>query len=131
MAKKLLLLTLVFFISSPNMLTVRAQSGAEKQGDELSKIRANVAKRGVGPKAKVKVVLLDGTKLQGYVSEAGAETFTVTDAKTGTTVVVKYSQVKQVKDSGRSRGAKIALIVGIAAVAFTVIIGVVNSALDD
>ena len=131
MINKLLLLALVFLIASPNIAPARTQSGAEKQGEELSKIRANVAKRGVGPKAKVKVVLLDGTKLQGYISEAQAETFTVTDAKTGGNVVVKYGQVKQVKGDGLSRGAKIALGLGIAIVAFTVIIGVVNSALDD
>ena len=131
MINKLLMLTLVFLISSPNMMPARAQSGAEKQGEELSKIRSNVAKRGVGPNAKVKVVLLDDTKLQGYVSEAGAENFTVTDAKTGGSVVVKYAQVKQLKGNGLSKGAKIALGVAIAIVAFTVIIGVVNKALDD
>lgn len=131
MVNKLLLLTLVFLISSPNMMPARAQSVAEKQGEEFSKIRSNVAKRGVGPNAKVKVVLLDGTKLQGYVSEARAETFTVTNAKTGAIVVLKYGQVKQVKGSGLSKGAKIALGVGIGIVAFTVIIGVVNAALDD
>jgi sRNA-binding regulator protein Hfq len=131
MAKKLLLLILAFFISSPNVLPARAQSGAEKQGEELSKIRSKVAKRGVGPKAKVKITLVDGTKLQGYVSEARADSFTVTDAKTGGSVVVEYSQVKQLKGEGLSKGAKIALVVGIAVVAFTVIIGAVNAALDD
>ena len=131
MTKKLLLLMLAFFISSPNVLLARAQSGAEKQGEELSKIRSKVAKRGVGPNAKVKVTLQDGTKLQGYISEARADNFTVTDAKTGGSVVVEYSQVKQLKGDGLSKGAKIALGVGIAVVAFTVIIGVVNAALDD
>ena len=131
MARKLLLLTLVFFIGSLNMPLAQAQAGAEKQGEELSKIRSDVAKRGVGPKAKVKVVLLDGTKLQGYVSEAGADTFTINDSKTGGSVVVKYSQVKQLKGNGLSKGAKIGIGVGIGVAAFVVIIGVVNAALDD
>lgn len=131
MARKLLLLILAFFISSPNVLPARVQSGAEKQGEELSKIRSKVAKRGVGPNAKVKITLVDGTKLQGYVSEARADSFTVTDAKTGGSVVVEYSQVKQLKGEGLSKGAKIALGLGIAVVAFTVIIGAVNAALDD
>ena len=131
MTKRLLLLILAFFISSPNVLPARAQSSAEKQAEELSKIRSKVAKRGVGPNAKVKITLVDGTKLQGYVSEARADGFTVTDAKTGGSVVVEYSQVKQLKGEGLSKGAKIALGVGIAVVAFTVIIGVVNAALDD
>lgn len=131
MTKKLLLLMLAFFISSPNVPLARAQSGAEKQGEEVSKIRSKVAKRGVGPKAKVKVTLLDGTKLQGYISESRADSFTVTDAKTGGSVVVEYGQVKQLKGDGLSKGAKIAFVVGIAVVAFTVIIGVVNAALDD
>ena len=131
MINKLLLLTLIFLISTPTTVLARAQSGAEKQREELSKIRSNVAKRGVGPDAKVKVILLNGTKLQGYVSEAGAETFTVTDAKTGRSVVVKYGEVKEVKGNGLSKGAKIALGVGIGIVAFTVIIGLVNKSLDD
>lgn len=131
MINKLLLLTLIFLISTPNVALARTQSAAEKQREELSKIRSNVAKRGVGPDAKVKVILLDGTKLQGYVSEAGAETFTVTDAKTGGSVVVKYSEVKELKGNGLSKGAKTALGVGIALVAFTVIIGLVNKSLDD
>ena len=131
MVNRLIVFALVFSIGSPSMMTARAQSGAEKQGEELSKVRSNVAKRGVGPNAKVKVVLLDGTKLQGYVSEAKVENFTVTDAKTGGSTVVKYGQVKEVRGAGLSRGTRIALIAGIAVVAFTVIIGVVNSALDD
>jgi hypothetical protein len=131
MPNKFLSLVLAVFISSLNVLPACAQSGAEKQGEELSKIRSKVAKRGIGPQAKVKVTLLDGTKLQGYVSEASVDSFTVSDAKTGGSVVVAYNQVKQLKGDGLSAGAKIAFGVGIGVVAFTVIIGVVNAALDD
>ena len=131
MTKKLLLLILAFFISSPTVPSACAQSGADKQGEEVSKLKSKVAKRGVGPDAKVKVTLLDGTRIQGYISEARTDSFTVTDAKTGGRVVVEYSQVKQLKGDGLSRGAKIGFGVGIAVVAFTVIIGIVNAALDD
>ena len=131
MPKKFLSLVLLFFISSLNVLPASAQSGARKQREELSKIRSEVAKRGVGPKAKVKVTLLDDTKLQGYISESSGDSFTVTDTQTGGSTIVLYSQVKRLKGGGLSTGTKIALVVGIGVVAFTVIIGVVNAALDD
>jgi len=131
MTKKLLSLALALFISGLNVLPTYARSSSAGQAEQLSSIKSQVAKLGIGPRAKVKVTLLDGKKLQGYVSEAGADSFTVTEAKTGRGVAVGYSQVKQLKRSGLSTGKKIALGVGIAAAAFTIIIGVVNAALDD
>lgn len=131
MTKKLLSLVLSLFIIGLSVLPACARSGTSGQGEGVSRTKSQVAKRGIGPKAKVKVTLLDGTKLEGYISEAGADSFTVTDAKTGGSMVVVYSQVKQLKGDGLSTGKKIALGVGIVAVAFTIIIGVVNAALDD
>ena len=42
-------------------------------------IKANLLKLGTGESARVKVKLRDQTKLEGYISEAGEETFTVTN----------------------------------------------------
>lgn len=131
MLRKFLSLVLVFFIGGLYVMPTSAESGTGKQAEEVSKLRSKVAKRGTGPRAKVKVTLLDGTKLQGYISEASVDNFTVNDARTGRNVVVEYSRVKELKGDGLSRGTKIALGVGIAAAAFTVIIGVLNAALDD
>jgi hypothetical protein len=58
----------------------------------------------------VKVKLRDQTKIEGYISDVGAETFTVTNRKTG-----GLPSGKSVQGNNLSRGAKIAIGVGIAA----------------
>jgi len=62
--------------------------------------RAVVTRVGVGEKAKVEVRLPDDTKVRGYVSEASADSFTVTDAKTGAARTFNYDEVEQVKKRG-------------------------------
>ncbi len=64
----------------------------------------------------------DKTKLEGYVSAVGDDSFVVTDIKTGVATTVAYPQVKKVKGNNLSTGAKIAIGVGIAAVVLVVII---------
>ena len=64
------------------------------------KARAGVERAGVGPKSRVEVRLRDNTKVKGYVSEAGADSFTVTDSKTGATRAVAYADVAQFKRQG-------------------------------
>ncbi|MGH9944924.1 MAG: hypothetical protein ACRD9R_21450 [Pyrinomonadaceae bacterium] len=87
----------------------------------IEEIKAKVLKHGTGAKARVKVKLMDGTKLKGLISAAGEESFVLTNAKTKQTTTVAYREVREVKGQGMSRGAKIgigvAVGVGIAAVA--------------
>ena len=101
------------------------------QGDAASdKVKANVAKRGTGPKAKVAVKLKDKTKVKGYISQSGNDSFTVTDSKTGQVRTLAYSDVSEVKKSGgMSLAAKIGIGVGIGlgAVALFAAIGCATS----
>jgi hypothetical protein len=101
--------------------TVHAQTGAESQ--LTSQTRARVQKMGVGQSARVEVKLRDNTKLKGYVSATAADSFTVTDAKTGASRTVTYTDVTQVKKSGGGLSARMWLIIGGAATA-AVIVGV-------
>ncbi len=83
------------------------------------KARATVEQLGVGTGAKVEVKLRDTTKLKGYISQIGDDSFTVTDSK-GTSDTVKYSEVVQVKKAGGGWGTRNWLIVGgVAAAAVT------------
>jgi hypothetical protein len=75
--------------------TVSARAAGDAQAVEQA--RAKVASLGVGERARVEVKLRDDTKLKGYVSAAGADSFTVTDAKTGAARNVAYADVAQVK----------------------------------
>jgi hypothetical protein len=91
-----------------------AATNAEREARRAEKVRAQLAKLGTGPDARVKLELRDKTKLEGYVSEAGADSFVVTD-KTGAATAVPYPQVGKAQGNNLSTGAKIAIGVGIGA----------------
>ena len=84
------------------------------QGEQkAARVKADVAKRGTGEKARVVVKLQDGSKLKGYVSQAGDDSFTLTDTKSGQTRTLSYSDVAQVKKpGGLPLGAKIGIGMG-------------------
>ena len=103
------------------MAPVYAASKEEKQVRFALKVKKNVLKFGTGQSARVKVKLHDKTKLQGYISAADEERFTVTDA-TGMATTVTYPQVKSVQGNNLSTGAKIAIGVGIAATVIFIIL---------
>lgn len=123
MFRKLVTLILVALVI--NLVGVRlayAESKEEKQARFAEKVKTNVLKLGTGESTRVKVKLRDKSKLEGYISDAGAETFTVTDRKTGVATTVAYPQVKSVQGNNLSTGAKIAIGVGIAAAIIFIIL---------
>ena len=123
MSRKLVSLLLVALVI--NLAGVRlayAESKEEKQARFAEKIKANVLKLGIGESTRVKVKLRDQAKLEGYISDAGAETFSVTNRKTGVATTVAYPQVKSIWGNNLSTGAKIAIGVGIAAAVIFIIL---------
>ena len=122
MLRKLISVSLVMLLLNLVCMTpVYAASKEEKQARFASKVKENVLKFGTGQSARVKVKLHDKTKLQGYISVADDEQFTVTDA-TGMATTVTYPQVKRVQGNNLSTGAKIAIGVGIAATVIFIIL---------
>ncbi|HEX8282383.1 MAG TPA: hypothetical protein VF588_03470 [Pyrinomonadaceae bacterium] len=91
-----------------------AGTKAEKEARRAEKVRTQLAKIGTGKDALVRVELRDKTKLEGYVSEAGAESFVITN-KAGVATVVPYPQVRKAQGNNLSTGAKIAIGAGVAA----------------
>ena len=89
-------------------------TNAEKEAKRAEKVRTQLSKLGTGTNARIKVVLRDKTKLEGYVSAADADTFTVTD-NAGKSTSVPYPQVSKAKGNNLSTGAKVAIGVGIGA----------------
>ncbi|HEX8282384.1 MAG TPA: hypothetical protein VF588_03475 [Pyrinomonadaceae bacterium] len=89
-----------------------AKTGAEKEAKRVEKVRAQLAKLGTGKDARVRIELRDKTRLEGYVSEAGAESFVVVD-KAGAATTVPYPQLGKAKGNNLSTGAKIAIGVGV------------------
>ena len=123
MSKKLLCLTVVFLlVNVAGVHTIHAASKEEKEARFVEKVRENILKLGTGPNASIEVKLRDNTKVKGYVSEAGDESFVIVNAKTSIPETIPYPQVKQVKGHNLSSGARIAIGVGIAVGILTVLI---------
>lgn len=91
-----------------------ANTNPKKDAERAGKVRTQLSKLGTGTNARIKVELRDKTKLEGYVSAADADTFTVTD-NTGKTTAMPYPQVNKAKGNNLSTGAKIAIGAGIGA----------------
>src|SRR5215218_7854390 len=89
-----------------------AATSAEKEARRAEKVRTQVAKLGTGKDALVRVELRDKTKLEGYVSEVGDESFVITN-KAGVATVVTYPQVSKAQGHNLSTGAKIGIGIGI------------------
>ena len=120
--KPIALLLVALVINLAGARLAFANSKEEKQARFAEKIRLNVLKLGTGESTRIKVKLRDQTKLEGYISDAGAETFTVTNRKTGVATTIAYPQVKSVQGNNLSTGAKIAIGVGVAAAIIFIIL---------
>ena len=90
--------------------------------DNAEKVKAAVLKRGTSEKKAVRVKLLNGTKMKGYISQIGDDSFTVTDSKTKQQTVVAYRDAARVEGRGLSGGARIGIIVGVAVTATAVVL---------
>jgi hypothetical protein len=125
--KKIVYLLSLLLICTPAMRTFAAGQSSDKTAGKIEKARKNVAKLGVGSKAKATITLNDGSKVKGYVYSAGDEDFVIHDRKTDAPTTVKYIDVKSVNDERGHRNAKLAaLFVGIgAAITLAAIFGAI------
>src|SRR4051812_29768128 len=75
-----------------------AATQSEKEARRAEKVKVKVASLGTGEAAHVRVSLRGRgrSRVVGYVREAGAESFTVVDPKTGVVTVIPYVQVRKV-----------------------------------
>jgi len=124
MKKYISIILVVAIIILATGVRALAQNTPKDPVQRAQKIKAKVAKLGTGPKAKATVKLNTGEKLKGYISSAGENDFAITDKKAGQTKTLAYTDVDEIKKPGLSKGTKIALVVGIAAVATAAILAV-------
>jgi len=103
-------------VSAAILATSFAFQSAQAQGDRnneaAARAREKVEKLSAGSNAGVELKLLDGSKLKGYVSAREQDSFTVTDRKTGTSSVVRYAEVSEVKKSGGGLSTRSWIIIG-------------------
>ena len=131
MLRKSFLLTLAISLLLVGVRPALATPQEKDEARRAAKAKADVAKRGVGEKAKIKVEMRDKTEVKGYISQTGDDNFVVADAKTGVRTTVAYRDVAHVKGKGLSTGAKIGIGVGIAVVAIGIVIAAAAKSLGD
>ena len=68
-------------------------------------VKQNIPRLGLGREARVMVKLRDNRKLAGYVSQVGADSFTLINERTGAPTAVLYTQVQRISGGNRSTGA--------------------------
>ena len=107
-----------------------AATNADKEAKRAEKVRTQLSKLGTGKDSRIRVELRDKTKLEGYVSAADAESFTLT-ARDGKTTNVPYQDVKKAQGNNLSTGAKIAIGAGIGAGVTLLIIWIFIATHDD
>jgi hypothetical protein len=90
-----------------------------------AEIKAGINKLGVGKDSIVKVKLRDKTKIKGYISQIGEDSFSVTDIN-GQTTIVEYTKAKQVQGNNLHAGVWIAVGIGAVFLAVLVLRLVVN-----
>jgi len=127
--------TFAILLSSLLLLTAFGfqGAGAKSLGDQQAteKIRTKVLKIGVGVNARVAVKLRDNTQLNGYISDAGQDSFTVVERGTGFNKTVSYADTQSVKKAGSGVSAKTLIILGAVAAGAAVTWVVVKPMLCD
>jgi hypothetical protein len=122
------LLVAVLFVAT-NSLPVAGQQ--TNSAGTLDKVKAKVAKIGVGEKAKATVILKDGTKKKGYIGQAGDDDFVLRDRKTDAPTTIRYGDVAKVESNkGHSTARNLGLGIGIGAGAFLAILLIAIAHLD-
>lgn len=121
MIKKYLSFTLIcLLLTTANFSLVAAQT---KTDSSVDKIKSKVYKRGTGEDKRVQVKMMNGAKLNGYISKVEEESFTLTDSKTNQNTVINYNDVAKINNK-TSKANKIALIIvsGAAATAAVILL---------
>jgi hypothetical protein len=111
--------------------SVLAKTKEEKDAALAAKVKAGVAKLGMGKDAAISVKLRNKTKLKGYVSQIEEEAFVIADAKTGAETRVPYGDVTQAKGKNLSTGAIIAISAGVAAGVTLLVIWIIIAVAND
>ena len=106
------LLAVLLLLAPLSQLTAAGRT----QKSSRDKAKSQVAKLGVGSKARATIKLNDGTRVKGYVYSAGDEDFVIRDRQTDAATTIRYADVKSVDDNrGHSVARNILIIVGIGA----------------
>ena len=111
----------------------RTAMAAPKGGQRPSadEVKIKVARLGTGSKAKATVWTTNGTKVKGYVAQAGENDFVMRDRKTDAATTISYSDVvKFDRNKGHSTAKWVGLGVGIGVGGFLIVLFATIAHLD-
>jgi hypothetical protein len=100
-----------------NFTFISAQTQTDESASLTAKVKSSVLKRGTGENKRVKVIMLNGIESKGYISQAGEDSFELTDSKTKQSRSIFYRDVRKVRGNGLSKTAIISLVAVAAAAA--------------
>jgi hypothetical protein len=124
-----ILLSGVLIAAALGVHSIQAQTGQASSTNEAA--RAGIERLGVGQQARAEITLRDKKKLKGYVSAASADSFTITDRKTGASQTIAYADVLTVKRPHNGIKTRTWIIIAGAAAAALVVGIIIKPALCD
>ena len=77
----------------PALQTANARPQNDKQTSTIEQVKIQIARLGIGDKARATITTKDGTKIKGYVSRIGDDDFVMRDRKTDAPTTVRYADV--------------------------------------
>jgi hypothetical protein len=119
MLKKNLSIVLSLLLLQGGIRPGLAAPQSSEDGLRAARVKQEITRRGTGEKAGVKVKLLNGTELKGYISQAGSDNFLLAQGN-GEGTTIAYSEISEVKGKGMSRASKIGIVVGVVAAGIAV-----------
>ena len=115
----------------PALQTVNASPQNDKQTSTLEQVKIQIAKLGIGDKARATITTRDGAKVKGYVYSAGDSDFVIRDRKTDAPTTVRYADVAKIeRNKGHSMARNVLIGVGIGAGALLTAIFIVIARAD-
>ena len=128
MLKKSSLMLAVLLLYSATQPLFAASRGDDTAW-QISKVRADITKIGVGANAAVRVKLRNKTELRGYISEIGEEGFLLIDSSSKEGVTVDYGDVTKVKNPNHSFTSSLLFWIGAGAIATGALAGFAGAGL--
>ncbi|HMJ24692.1 MAG TPA: hypothetical protein VK475_02655 [Pyrinomonadaceae bacterium] len=101
---------------APALQTVNARPQNNNQTSSIDQIKIQVAKLGIGDKARATITTRNGAKTKGYVFSAGDDDFVMRDRKTDAPTTIRYADVIKIeRNQGHSMARNVLIGVGIGA----------------
>ena len=115
----------------PALQTARARQQKDQPTSTVDQIKIQVAKMGVGDKARATITTKDGAKVKGYVFRSGDDDFVMRDRKTDAPTTIRYADVTKIeRNQGHSMARNVLIGVGIGAGALLAAIFIVIARAD-